>query len=158
MSEKIALPLNGGCQCGAVRYSITSAPVAYYWCHCTQCQRASGSAFGESLRVRRADVQVRGTLGHWARITDAGTTTEVTFCPVCATRIWHTRPNAEFSHIRGGTLDDTSWLEPVAHIWARSRQPGVAVGPDALVFEKQPSGLDAIVALWADRMGSRFIP
>lgn len=156
MTQTIPLPLEGGCQCGAVRYRISTAPVAYYWCHCTQCQRASGAAFGESLRVRQADVHVTGALGQWNRTTDFGTTTEVVFCPVCATRIWHARPNTGFCHIRAGTLDDTSWLEPVAHIWARSRQPGVQFAADALVFDEQPAGLDAIIDRWTERMGARF--
>ena len=71
-SDPIRLPLTGGCQCGAVRYSITSAPVAFYWCHCTECQRPSGAAFGEPLRVRRADVQITGTLQQWSRRTEFG--------------------------------------------------------------------------------------
>lgn len=152
----IQLPLTGGCQCAAVRYAIGSAPVAFYWCHCTECQRPSGSAFGEALRVRRADVALTGRLGEWSRTTDFGTVTEVVFCPVCATRIWHSRPQAEFCHLRAGTLDDTSWLEPAAHIWARSRQPGVRLAPDALVYEKNPDGLDAIIARWGEMMAGRF--
>ena len=38
-------PQGGGCQCGAVRYEITGPPAAVYACHCTECQRQSGSAF-----------------------------------------------------------------------------------------------------------------
>lgn len=152
----IPLPLTGGCQCGAVRYAIASAPVAFYWCHCTECQRATGAAFGESLRVRRADVTVTGQLGGWTRRTGFGTLTEAAFCPVCATRIWHTRPAAEFCHIRGGTLDDASWLVPAAHIWTRSRQAGVEIPADALAWPENPDGLDAIVARWQAMMAGRF--
>jgi hypothetical protein len=38
-------PQSGGCQCGAIRYEITGSPVAVYACHCTECQKQSGSAF-----------------------------------------------------------------------------------------------------------------
>lgn len=152
----IPLPLTGACQCGAVRYRVTSAPVAFYWCHCTECQRPSGAAFGEPLRVRRADVAVTGTLHQWSRTTEFGTISETAFCPVCATRIWHTRPDAEFCHLRGGTLDDTSWLVPAAHIWTRRKQAGVILDPDALVYPMNPDGLDAIIARWGAMMAGRF--
>ena len=39
------LPLKGGCMCGAVRYEITCEPTRVYACHCTDCQRATTSAF-----------------------------------------------------------------------------------------------------------------
>ena len=40
------LPLTGGCQCGGVRYEIkAAAKLSLYVCHCTECQRQSGSAF-----------------------------------------------------------------------------------------------------------------
>jgi hypothetical protein len=39
------LPQTGGCQCGAVRYEITQAPIMVYTCHCTDCQRMTSSAF-----------------------------------------------------------------------------------------------------------------
>jgi hypothetical protein len=38
-------PQPGGCQCGAIRYEITGPPAAVYACHCTECQKQSGSAF-----------------------------------------------------------------------------------------------------------------
>jgi len=54
------LPLTGGCQCGTVRYQITAAPLAVYVCHCTECQRQSGSAFALSLAVPRDALAVVG--------------------------------------------------------------------------------------------------
>ena len=41
----------GGCQCGAVRYRITGEATALFACHCSHCQRQSGSAFGLSMRL-----------------------------------------------------------------------------------------------------------
>src|SRR5438270_275639 len=38
-------PQTGGCHCGAIRYEITEAPALVYTCHCTDCQRLTGSAF-----------------------------------------------------------------------------------------------------------------
>ena len=33
-----ALPMTGGCSCGAIRYEITSFPLLLYTCNCTNCQ------------------------------------------------------------------------------------------------------------------------
>ena len=33
----------------------------------------------------------------------------------------------EISSVKAGSLDDTSWLRPVGHIWTRSRQPWVDI-------------------------------
>ena len=43
------LPQTGGCLCGALRYEINEAPQLVYTCHCTDCQRLTGSAFSMGL-------------------------------------------------------------------------------------------------------------
>jgi len=53
--------------------------------------------------------------------------------------------------VRPGTLDDRSWIDPVAHIWVRSRQPWVVLPPDAVVFETQPDDPTTLVRLWRER-------
>src|SRR4051812_39312155 len=47
--------LTGGCTCGAVRYELRSEPFASGWCHCTTCQRLSGSPGMVFASIRRAD-------------------------------------------------------------------------------------------------------
>ena len=52
------------------------------------------------------------------------------FCPQCGTRIYHGADVAQNRlSIKGGSLDDTSWLRPVAHIWLRSAQPWIDIDP-----------------------------
>ena len=55
------LPLTGGCQCGKIRYEITGAPQLVYTCHCTDCQRITGSAF--SLGIALPETAFRHTAG-----------------------------------------------------------------------------------------------
>jgi hypothetical protein len=54
----LRLPQAGGCQCGAVRYEIAAAPLTLYACHCAECQRQSGSAFGLSMPVPAGAVRI----------------------------------------------------------------------------------------------------
>ncbi|WP_431267628.1 GFA family protein [Dankookia sp. P2] len=53
------LPQSGGCLCGAVRYEITQPPLVTYTCHCTTCQRLTGSAFSSAVLVAAEALPLR---------------------------------------------------------------------------------------------------
>lgn len=156
--EKVALPafpVTGGCQCGAVRYRLKAAPVAFYLCHCTECQKQSSSAYGESLRVNAADVETQGEMKSFVRSSDSGNELEGRFCPDCGTRLFHLRPGyGEQFSIKAGSLDDTSWLKPAGHIWTRSRQPHGVIPSGDLSYEEQPDSFDTLVARWQDMIAA----
>ncbi len=65
-------PYFGQCLCGSVRYRVSQEPLTLYACHCTECQRRTGSAFALSLIVRRDDLQVSSgqTTGYSASLAD----------------------------------------------------------------------------------------
>ena len=114
----------GGCQCGAVRYVLRTAAVEINACHCHECQKQSGSAFGLSLRAFLVDLDVSGALACYERTTEKGETTRGYFCPRCGSRLYHVwsgRP--EGCTIKAGTLDDMSDLALAYHIWTDSAQP-----------------------------------
>ena len=46
----------GGCLCGKIRYTLKAEPALTVVCHCTHCQKASGSAFSTNLVIQRADI------------------------------------------------------------------------------------------------------
>jgi len=129
----------GGCQCGAVRYEITGEPRRLLVCHCRDCQRQSGSAFGMTLVVGASEFRIlEGELKTFSVQSDAGREKLGAFCPSCGTRIYHKlewRPDAVT--IKPGTLDDTSWLEPKMHIWTRSKQPWVVIPEGVETHERQ---------------------
>jgi len=138
--------------CGAVRYRLTEEPLTLYACHCTDCQRHTGTSFALSMIVRREALQlVHGEPRAYA-VAVPGPPRRGKFCGECATRLWG--EPARFPHIvvlRPGTLDDTTWLDPVAHIWMRSAQPWVSVPTGALTFETQPQDPMALINLWRER-------
>jgi hypothetical protein len=65
-------PYTGGCQCGSVRYVLTTEPLRVAACHCTECQRQSGSAFGMSMPVKKGSVTVSGFTKQFTRTADSG--------------------------------------------------------------------------------------
>ncbi len=133
-------PHDGGCQCGAVRYRVEGRTGRIYVCHCTTCQRQSGSAFGMSWLVpREAFRLLSGELRSFRVVCDSGRTKDCAFCPDCGTRIHHTAPSdSPRLSVKPGTLDDTSWLAPQHHIWTRSRQRWLPIPEGAVCAEEEP--------------------
>jgi hypothetical protein len=132
------LPLTGGCQCGKIRYEITEAPQLVYTCHCTDCQRITGSAF--SLGIALPETAFHRTAGEpraLQRMPDSGRLNTRFVCPECACWVY-SLPRGGVIRVRAGTLDDTSWLRPTRHIWTRSKQPWVSFGDGDETFEGQP--------------------
>ena len=54
------MALVGGCACGQVRYQINDDPLFTYACHCTDCQRTTGSAFVIHSTVAKVDFEIEG--------------------------------------------------------------------------------------------------
>lgn len=115
---------------GGIRYVIDGTIFGLSVCHCHDCQRQSGSAFGMSLIVsREAFVITSGTLKTFETTTVSGRTKTCAFCAECGVRICN-RTDTRVS-IKAGTLDDVSWLEPRAHFWVSRKQPWVQI-PDGV--------------------------
>lgn len=134
--------LDGGCQCGAVRYHYEGAIRFIFCCHCTECQKQSGSAFGMGLWLDASGLtRVSGTLRTWTRRLAAGEDLCCEFCEACGTRVYHTSDGyraAGLVSIKPGTLDDSSWVRPLAHTWRARAQPWVVFAPDGLVYDGNP--------------------
>ena len=150
MKPNFKLPLTGRCQCKAVSYKITSAPLAVYACHCTECQRQSGSAFSLSLLAERESVVVEeGKPAVWVRQHESGRVIDCVICATCGTRLFHEpRANTKVTIVKAGHLDDTSWLFPVGHIWTRSALAWVDIPQAAINYDMQPPNLASIIEAW----------
>jgi hypothetical protein len=131
-------PYTGGCQCGSVRYVVTTEPTRLVSCHCTECQRQSGSAFGMSLPVKKDSLTVTGLTKQFMRLADSGNEVTGVFCPECGVRIYHALKSAPgVVSIKPGTLDDTRWLRPELFIWMKSAQGWVPVPDGVKALERQ---------------------
>jgi len=151
----VVFPQQGGCFCGDVRYVLREDPLTLYACHCTDCQRQTGSSFVLSMVVRGEALEIlQGELHEYSFELSDGRRHHGRFCGRCSTRLWG-RPSKfpALAVLRPGTLDDTSWLHPIGHIWTRSAQPWVRIPNDTLNFERQPEGdeVAALVRAWKER-------
>lgn len=152
----MSAPCTGRCLCGAVEYRVTEEPLTVYACHCTDCQKRSGSAFGLSMWVRRAAIEV--TKGEAAVHTSThadGRPRVGRTCAHCGTRLWSEPPRyPDLAIVRPGSLDDRSWLRPVAHLWLRSAQPWVVIPEGVARYETQPKDFREFARLY-ERPGPR---
>ena len=127
----------GGCACGAVRYSLTSEPMFTHCCHCLDCQRQTGSAFVLNALIETDRIGlISGEPRPVSVPTDSGRPHDVYRCPSCQTALWSDygrRPRIRF--VRVGTLDDPAALPPDVHIFTRSKLPWVGLPSAVPSFE-----------------------
>lgn len=154
MPDKIPLPLSGGCHCGALRYSLSAAPLMIYNCHCTNCQKITGSAFTVAATVPEAAFAfTNGAPKRTEWKADSGAVRYGLFCGDCGSRIANGAvPSGGFLSLRAGTFDDTKWVEPVGDIWTKSAQGWIAF--KGLSAEGQPKDYAPFAA--AFRAQGRF--
>lgn len=132
--------MTGGCQCGAVRYEITGAPLELYVCHCVDCRKQSASAFGMSLIVGAEDFRMtRGAVKSWTRPTDSGNRLNCYFCADCGSRLWHQGDtNATSVTVKPGSLDVPVDFSGAVHIWTTRKVPGFEIPAGAITFDGEP--------------------
>jgi hypothetical protein len=141
MSE-VPQPITGRCLCGGVTYNVDAAPVVQAVCHCTDCQRQTGNPFSVVVGVPRAALQVQGdSIASYSTIgTDHGGETQRSFCSTCGSPVFSfAAVMPEVAFIKAGSLDDASWLKPVAEAWTTSAQPWAPRFEGTVQLERGPS-------------------
>lgn len=130
---------DGGCVCGSVRYSVQSAPLRVTVCHCTWCQRRTGSAFGVEAVFLKDDVTISGdSLRTYRHVSDrSGRWLDQFFCGTCGTNIGIALESVpKIRTIAAGTFDDPSWISrdtvDFSYVYLRS----------ALDWSTLPQGVD----------------
>lgn len=120
--------LQGRCTCGAVRYRLTERPLFTHCCHCTWCQRETGSAFALNALIETACLQVEGRPEAVITPSASGKGQEILRCPACRVAVWSHYAGAgrTFAFVRVGTLETPAACPPDIHIFTSTRQPWLA--------------------------------
>ena len=131
MSESPSL--TGGCLCGAVRFELTEAPKHAGYCHCTRCQRRTGTAAsaqaridGRTLRILSGEEQIKA----W-RHPDGGF--EKLFCSECGSQLFSRNPDdpAQIS-VRLGAFDGDPGIRPSWRTFVAYAAPWEPIPDDGL--------------------------
>jgi len=118
----------GGCVCGAVRFEA-GEPLRVTICHCTWCQRRTGSAFGTEVVFEADKVAISGgTVTRYRHVSDeSGRWLDVEFCGRCGTNLGFTLEMAPgIRTLPAGAFDDPVWIRAdnlkTRHVFLRSRR------------------------------------
>jgi len=122
-----------------VRYRMTSRPLFVNCCHCTWCQRESGSAFAINAMIEADRVQV--TAGEPVRVdtpSNSGKGQKITRCPKCHVALWSNYAGAgdAVRFVRVGTLNEPGRMPPDIHIFTSTKQPWVVLPPGTPAMEE----------------------
>lgn len=130
---------DGGCTCGGVRYRMTARPLFVHCCHCTWCQRETGSAFVINAMIE-ADrvVLLQGRHEVVNTPSNSGRGQKIARCPDCRIALWSNYAGAgdKIRFVRVGTLDEPDRLPPDIHIFTASKQPWVLLPRNVPAVER----------------------
>ncbi len=149
------MAFSGSCSCGAVKFRLTAAPMFVHCCHCTDCQRQTGSAFVLNALIEADRVKLlQGGTRSYPQPTESGRPHVIQRCFDCGTALWSNYGGREqVRFVRIGTLDEARALPPDVHIYTRSKQPwvqltGAGVGATTGKPAKVCQEYYDIAALW----------
>jgi hypothetical protein len=103
--------MQGGCQCGRIRYRVKVTDDEAYLCHCRMCQRATGGVSIAFKNFPKADVT-------WETQPDRFASSPIAqrgFCAACGTPLTYEAHEHPFMDLTIGSFDDPSRFVPVEH-------------------------------------------
>ena len=111
--------LNGSCLCGAVHYQVRDEFVYSLICHCSQCRRATGSAFKPFAAIQREKLAL--VTGGETILRYGDDTTHDVHCARCGSLLYSDIGTGPYVHVTLGTLQDEPSIRPMAHIFVGSK-------------------------------------
>ena len=128
-------PLKGSCACGSVQYQMETGPLFTHCCHCTWCQRETGSAFVLNAMIEAARVTLlKGKPECTLTPSESGKGQKIWRCGSCRVALWSNYSGAgdRVRFVRVGTLDNPNALPPDIHIFTGTKQDWVVIPRDHL--------------------------
>ncbi|MDB4992051.1 MAG: putative glutathione-dependent formaldehyde-activating enzyme [Parcubacteria group bacterium] len=120
--------MEGGCHCGAVRFTATGAPDWVGACYCIDCRKISGSPYTVFAQFKKSDVQIKGTPKEY----QSSEKVIRSFCENCSSPFAYSYIDSRDQlFIPVGVFDDASSFAPKNHIFVSQKLPWVIVDTDA---------------------------
>jgi hypothetical protein len=136
--------VKGGCACGAVRYTLRSAPRDPAWCHCRICQLNSGSPAMAFATVPTTDLSVEAG-EEVVRNFASSAAARRHFCSRCGTPLYVADlREPEDLYVSLATLDDPAAVPPGFHIFYAEHIAWAPAGDDLPRydgFRRAPNGI-----------------
>jgi len=132
--------IEGGCNCGAVRYRLSADPITVAVCHCANCRRQSGSAFSVNVIIAEGAMTLTGDLSTYEDPdTESGQPVLRQFCSTCGSPIRSiTAASPQIAIVKAGTADEPERFEPAIHVWTSTALPWVEIPANLPQFLRNP--------------------
>ena len=123
MSEHIA-----SCRCGQLRIHCIGEPVRVSVCHCLECQKRTGSAFGAQVRWEDDQVMIEGIWSEWSRTADSGNRATYRFCAKCGSTVAYSGEGMPgYTAVPVGAFAGQDLPSPIYSFYERRQVPWTAV-------------------------------
>jgi hypothetical protein len=109
------------CRCGRVRYAVKDAFEYSLNCHCSNCRRATGSAFKPFAGIRRETLTL--VQGEEDLLIYGNGSNHDAHCGKCGSLLYSVVRDGQYVHVTLGTLQDNPGISPTAHIFVGSKAP-----------------------------------
>jgi hypothetical protein len=134
-------PLSGGCLCGGVRFEVTEPLVSASYCHCTRCQRRTGTAASAQARVAPGSLRVTSGDDLIRAYDPGGGGFLKLFCSQCGSALWSKSPqDPEVMSVRLGAFDSDPGIRPAYRQFVAYAAPWEPVPDDGLArYPERPA-------------------
>ena len=130
----------GGCLCEKVGYKFNQSNVlSAHHCHCTDCQKSTGSGKATILLIPADVLEVNGEIKYYSVTGSAGSHISRGFCENCGSPlISFVEENPDIKFIKAGSLEDSSWVSADSNFFSSSASPWSPVDEDIHSFTHNP--------------------
>jgi hypothetical protein len=147
--------MKGQCTCEEVQYELSDKPLFVHACHCTWCQRQSGTAFAMNAMIEASKVSIiSGEPEAIDLPTKSGQGQRMYRCPACKVALWsaYLGLGEDIVFVRVGTLEEANDCPPDIHIFTANKQPWVLLNEDVPARE----GYYNRAKYWSEEALARF--
>jgi hypothetical protein len=125
--------LSGSCLCGKVEYQVEDSFHYSQNCHCSDCRRATGSAFKPFAGIERSKLRI--TAGEASILRYGNGPAFDVHCGACGSLLFSVVRDAAWVHVAMGTLVDAPSVKPSAHIFVGDKAPWFEITDDLPQYE-----------------------
>jgi hypothetical protein len=133
-TEQTARTLAGRCYCGDVHYAVLDEFIYAANCHCSNCRRATGSAFKPFAGIERKKLVV--TKGRDKLKIFGETDGNNTHCETCGSLLYSVVRDGAYVHVALGPLVDDPTIRPIQHIFVGSKAPWFTITDDLPQYQE----------------------
>ncbi len=126
--------LTGRCQCGAVEYTVANEFIYAANCHCSNCRKATGSAFKPFAGIESRKFKIVAGADDLMRFGDENG--HDARCKICGSYLYSLVRDGQFIHVAMGTLIDAPAIRPTAHIFVGSKAPWFTITDDLPQYQE----------------------